>query len=327
MPQRLDLLERWLERTCRLEDFRLTPASEDASFRRYFRITLSDGSTLVVMDAPPDKEDCRPFVELASRLRDAGLHVPQIHRQDLEQGFLLLEDLGSQSYLTALSATSADALYGDAIGALLRLQTRGAVGGLPVYDEAMLRREMQLFPDWLLTRHLGVQLTAPERTLLARSFDRLVASALQQPVVCVHRDYHSRNLMRLDSDNPGVIDFQDAVAGPITYDLVSLLRDCYVRWPGGQVDRWVFDYLAAARAAGLPGVDDEARFRRWFDLMGVQRHLKAAGIFARLWHRDGKRGYLDDLPRTLGYIVEVGGRRAEFEPLAALVAERVLPAL
>jgi len=327
MPQRLRQLEHWLGQACRLPPHTIEPASADASFRRYFRVTLDDGSTFVAMDAPPDKEDCRPFLAVAERMAAAGLHVPQVFERDLEQGFLLLEDLGSRPYLGALNEASVDALYGDATAALLRLQARAPTQGLPPYDRAMLWREMQLFPDWLLGRHLGITPDDGERRMLEAAFEALIESALAQPVVCVHRDYHSRNLMVVEQDNPGVIDFQDAVAGPVTYDLVSLLRDCYIRWPAARVDAWVEGYHRAAREAGVLDGIDAATFLRWFDLMGVQRHLKAAGIFARLNHRDGKPGYLADIPRTLGYIVEVGRRRPEVAALGAFVAERLLPRL
>ncbi len=327
MPERLQQLEQWLARSCRLPEFALVPASADASFRRYFRVTLPDGSTLVAMDAPPDREDCRPFVAVAARMRSAGLHVPQIFEQDLAQGFLLLEDLGSQSYLAALNPETVEPLYADALAALLRLQTRAPVNDLPRYDRDLLTREMGLFTDWLLGKHLGLNLSREEQQMLAATFERLIDNALAQPVVCVHRDYHSRNLMLVEADNPGVIDFQDAVAGPITYDLVSLLRDCYVTWPGAQVDAWVEGYHRQAQAAGLLEGVDAATFLEWFDLMGVQRHLKAAGIFARLNHRDGKAGYLADIPRTLGYIVEVGRRRAAISELARFLELQVIPAL
>ena len=324
MPERLRLLEHWLEQSCRLPGHEISPASADASFRRYFRVALPDGQTLIAMDAPPEKEDCRPFVEVAGRMRLAGLHVPQILAQDLEQGFLLMEDLGSRDYLDVLTPDTAGPLYADAIAALLRLQASAPVAGLPPYDRPMLLREMQLFSEWLLGEHLGLALDAGEQGMLQTAFEHLIENALAQPVVCVHRDFHSRNLMLVDEDNPGVIDFQDAVAGPISYDLVSLLRDCYVRWPPEQVDRWVFDYYHAARSAALLEATDEPTFREWFDLMGVQRHLKAAGIFARLNHRDGKPGYLADIPRTLGYIVDVGRRLPSMRGLGEFVRRRVL---
>jgi len=327
MPQRLRLLEHWLGQVCLLPPHTIEPASADASFRRYFRIRLADGSTRIAMDAPPDKEDCRPFIAIAERMRAAGLHVPQIFERDLAQGFLLLEDLGSRPYLGALNPHSVDQLYGDATRALLHLQGRAPTQGLPPYDRALLLREMQLFPDWLLGEHLGITLGPAERQMLDTAFEVLIAGALEQPLVCVHRDYHSRNLMVVERNNPGVIDFQDAVAGPVTYDLVSLLRDCYVSWPAGQVDAWVDGYHRAAQGAGVITGVDAATFLEWFDLMGVQRHLKAAGIFARLNHRDGKPGYLADIPRTLGYVVEVGQRRPAVRPLARFIAERVLPRL
>ena len=327
MPQRLRLLEHWLEETCRLSGFRIEPASSDASFRRYFRVTLEDGTTRVAMDAPPDREDCRPFVAVAGLMAGAGLHVPQIHALDLEQGFLLLEDLGNRPYLPALNEASVGRLYGDAMNALVRLQRDASPFGLPAYDRALLEREMALLPEWLLARHLGLDLGGDGLATLRRSFDALVENALAQPVVCVHRDFHSRNLMIVEGANPGVIDFQDAVAGPITYDLVSLLRDCYIRWPQARVDAWVTEYHAAATAAGIAVGADLPTFLEWFDLMGVQRHLKAAGIFARLLHRDGKPGYIADIPRTLGYIVEVGRRRPAVADLARIIEDEVLPRL
>lgn len=327
MPQRTRLLERWLEDACRLSNFTLAPASADASFRRYFRITLSDGATLIAMDAPPDKEDCGPFLAVGERMNNAGVHVPAVIAQDLEQGFLLLEDLGDTSYLSALGPDTADELYGDALSALLCLQARAGVQGLPRYDRAMLLAEMQLFSEWLLDRHLGVTLGGDQSRMVANSFDVLADNALVQPVVCVHRDFHSRNLMRMEERNPGVIDFQDAVAGPITYDLVSLLRDCYVRWPDSRVEGWRDSYLAEAIGAGVVDGVDRHTFMTWFDLMGIQRHLKAAGIFARLHHRDGKPGYLGDIPRTLGYVRDVGGRHDDLRPLARLVDDIVLPCL
>ena len=327
MPERLQQLEQWLAQSCRLPEFALAPASADASFRRYFRVTLPEGNSLIAMDAPPDKEDCRPFVAIAARMRSAGLHVPEIFEQDLALGFLLLEDLGSRSYLAALNPETVEPLYADALAALLRLQTRAPVTDLPRYDRDLLSREMRLFADWLLDEHLGLRPSRGEQGMLADTFERLIDNALAQPVVCVHRDYHSRNLMLVEAENPGVIDFQDAVVGPITYDLVSLLRDCYIAWPGGQVDAWVQGYHRQAQAAGLLEGVDAASFLEWFDLMGVQRHLKAAGIFARLNHRDGKAGYLADIPRTLGYVVEVGKRRPLLASLAGYISAQVLPRL
>jgi hypothetical protein len=327
MPERLQQLERWLELSCRMPHFQIAPASADASFRRYFRVSLPEGRQLIAMDAPPDREDCRPFIDVAGRMAAAGLHVPKIYAEDLDQGFLLLEDLGSLAYLDRLDAESAPALYGDAIRALVQMQASVSSEGLPAYDREMLLREMALFPDWLLQAHLSIALDDEEQAMLGGVFELLVASALEQPRVFVHRDYHSRNLMVVGRNNPGIIDFQDAVAGPLAYDLVSLLRDCYIDWPLERQWGWLEDYRIAAAAEGVSVGPDTETLARWFDLMGVQRHLKAAGIFARLNHRDGKPGYLGDIPRTLGYIVEVGGRRPEIGPLAGFIERRVLPGL
>jgi aminoglycoside/choline kinase family phosphotransferase len=247
-----------------------------------------------------------------------------------DQGFLLLTDLGTTMYLPELSRPGqADGLYADALDALVRIQSRGAEAArqLPPYDEALLRFEMSLFPDWLLARHLGLELTDDERRVLARAMDALVANALGQPQVFVHRDYHSRNLMVCPGANPGILDFQDAVRGGLTYDVVSLLRDAYVAWPQESVARWALEYRRRAAAAGLDVGRDDAQFLRWFDLMGLQRQLKVAGIFARLWHRDGKRGYLADIPRTLQYAVGECSRHADFSALGHLIERRVLPAV
>jgi aminoglycoside/choline kinase family phosphotransferase len=317
----------WLQTNCNLQGFALTPASADASFRRYFRLHWPDGRSLIAMDAPPDKEDSLPFVQVTKRLQRTGVHVPHIGQVDLAQGFMLLEDLGDQVYLDLLDGQSVDRLYGDAIQALLQFQQKGDHAGLPPYDEALLLREMQLFPDWLLGKHLGLTLTTDEQQMLAKSYAVLVGSALAQPRVLVHRDYHSRNLLYCAKRNPGIIDYQDAVLGPVTYDLVSLLRDCYVRWPLPQVDNWLQLYTGQALASGLINGQQQAEMPRWFDLMGVQRHLKAAGIFARLNHRDGKPAYLDDIPRTLGYIVEVAQRQPEIASLAGFIKNKVLPGL
>lgn len=314
----------WLQTNCNLQGFALTPASADASFRRYFRLHWPDGRSLIAMDAPPDKEDSLPFVQVTERLQRTGVHVPHIGQVDLAQGFMLLEDLGDQVYLDLLDGQSVDGLYGDAIQALLQFQQKGDRAGLPPYDEVLLLREMQLFPDWLLGKHLGLTLTTDEQQMLAKSYAVLVGSALAQPRVLVHRDYHSRNLLYCAKRNPGIIDYQDAVLGPVTYDLVSLLRDCYVRWPLPQVDNWLQLYTGQALASGLINGQQQAEMPRWFDLMGVQRHLKAAGIFARLNHRDGKPAYLNDIPRTLGYIVEVAQRQPEIASLAGFIENRVL---
>ena len=327
MPQRMSMLENWLHQSCKLSDFTLKPASGDASFRRYFRLQLADGTTRILMDAPPDKEDCQPFLRIEQRLRGVGVHVPAVYEQDLEMGFLLLEDLGDELYLDVLTEATVDRLYGDALSTLMTMQACVDTSGLPVYDDELLLREMSLFPDWLLQKHLQITLADDQELMLAQAFQLLTRSALEQPRVFVHRDYHSRNLLPGVAPVPGVIDFQDAVSGPITYDLASLLRDCYINWPQGLVDEWVMGYFQLCVQSGLLRDEHEEHFIRWFDLMGVQRHLKAAGIFARLHHRDGKPGYLGDIPRTLEYITQVGERQADMQPLADFVREKVLPAL
>jgi aminoglycoside/choline kinase family phosphotransferase len=326
---RLDLLRHWLESELGWRGCSLAPASADASFRRYFRVT-HDGATVIAMDAPPDKEDVGPYLRVAGMLEAVGVNAPRAIARNAADGFLLLTDLGSTTYLEALGeAGRVEALYRDAIAALVRIEARGRdhVAALPPYDERLLRTEMRLFPDWLLQRHLGLEPDAAVSATLGSAADLLVASALAQPQVFVHRDYHSRNLMVVEGANPGILDFQDAVHGPLTYDLVSLLRDCYVAWPQERVLAWAREFRRLAASAGLETGADEAGFLRWFDLMGVQRHLKAAGIFARLWHRDGKPGYLPDVPRTLGYIVEACARHDDLAALGALVRERVLPAM
>ena len=321
---RLGQLERWLAQFDGLENARPEPASEDASFRRYFRVRNHE--SFIVMDAPPP-EDCRKFVVVAGYLQKMGLNAPRIVQADPEQGFLLITDLGTEPYLSVLDTRPelGDALYRDAIDALLTIQANGEEfqGALPPYDEQLLRFELSIFREWLCERHLGLELSVSERSMWHRTCDLLVANALEQPRVFVHRDFHSRNLMRVSERNPGILDFQDALEGPLTYDLVSLLKDCYVRWPTDVIRERVDWFLA-----GLPEpVEDEAVFMRHFDLMGAQRHLKAAGIFARLMHRDGKAGYLGDIPRTLGYVVEIAPDYPQLGPLASMIEEKVLPKL
>jgi aminoglycoside/choline kinase family phosphotransferase len=327
---RLEQLESWLTRLFGARDFEVRPASADASFRRYFRVTR-DGRTFIAMDAPPDKEDLGPYVHVAQMLADIGVNAPRVlHRNDAE-GYLLLTDLGARTYLAELqSGGDAERLYLDAIDALVKIQAGGAqhASELPPYDEALLRREIALFPEWFCGRHLGLE---PERAGLEKVYDALVAEALAQPRVFVHRDYHSRNLMVGDGErfgpNPGILDFQDAVYGPLTYDLVSLLRDCYIAWPSDRVERWLAHFHERAQRAGVPVHAERSELRRAFDLMGVQRHLKAIGIFARLWHRDGKPGYLNDIPRTLAYVKDVSARYTELTPLRRWVDDAVEPAL
>ncbi len=324
---RLPLLEHWLRGCFPGRPFTLSPASSDASFRRYFRASFADGSApLIVMDAPPAHEDCRPFVRVAALLRAAGVNAPAVLAQDLEQGFLLLNDLGDTTYLAALGADAsrADALYRDAVAALLRFQLASTPGVLPAYDRPLLLREMALLPEWYIGTHKGMTLTDTQRNTLRQAFDVLLANNLAQPTVYVHRDYHSRNLMVVadnPADNPGVLDFQDAVFGPITYDLASLFKDAYIEWEEEQVLDWVIRYWEAARKAGLPVNHEFADFYRDFEWMGLQRHLKVLGIFARLHHRDGKDGYLKDLPLVMRYVRKVCGRYGVFVGLHRLLHE------
>jgi aminoglycoside/choline kinase family phosphotransferase len=304
---RLALIANWLRDSLHLKVRALEPASSDASFRRYFRAVLED-ATYIVMDAPPPQEDVRPYLKVTGLLEPLGVHVPHVHAHDATQGLLLLEDLGTTQYLARLEAADdPDALYADALAALAKIQVRGAQASLALapYGRAELLRELSLMPEWFLGRHLGLAPAAADARLIDTTFEFLIAEALAQPAVFVHRDYHSRNLMLTRSGNPGVIDFQDALRGPIGYDLVSLLKDCYISWPRTRVVRWVRAYRERLMAAGASDVGaDEAQFLRWFDLIGVQRHAKVLGIFCRLWYRDGKSGYLGDLPRTLAYVRE-----------------------
>lgn len=297
---------------------RLESASSDASFRSYWR-TVGHLPAWIVMDAPPDKEDVRPWLDVARRLRGAGIAAPDVRAENLEEGFLLISDLGRALYLPALHAGSVDALYGEAMDTLLALATRVDAGGLPPYDEARLVAEMELLPTWFVQRHLGVVPECEDWDVVESAFRALVTSATHQPQVFVHRDFHSRNLLLpVDGAGPGVIDFQDAVRGPVTYDLVSLLRDCYITWPDAQVYGWVEAFRTRLEATGVRCGSPEA-FRRAFDLMGLQRHLKVLGIFCRLWYRDGKAGYLGDLPRVWAYVRDVGRRHPETVPLVELL--------
>ncbi|HEY5898259.1 MAG TPA: phosphotransferase [Burkholderiales bacterium] len=313
-------LERWLNGQFRGARFILTPASEDASFRRYFRATLEDGRSFVAMDAPPDKEDCGPFVRIAALLKAAGVHAPEVHAQDLAAGFLLLSDLGTRTYLAELNARNADRLFGDAIDALIAWQLATRPGELPPYDEALLRREMNLFPEWYVARHRGKPLSAAQAQALESVFALLVQSALAQPAVYVHRDYMPRNLM-LSDPNPGVLDFQDAVVGPITYDMVSLVRDAFLSWDEERVLDWCVRYWEKAQRAGLPVAADFGEFWRALEWMGLQRHLKVLGIFARINYRDGKPKYLADTPRFIAYAESVAKRYRALTPLLRLLDE------
>jgi aminoglycoside/choline kinase family phosphotransferase len=319
MDFRLVELERWLGAQFPSQPFTLAPASADASFRRYLRLSLGDGRSFIAMDAPPDKEDCRPFLHVAGLFAAAGAHVPAIHAQDAAAGFLLLEDLGEATYLDCLERNQdPQPLYAAAIDTLIRIQLASRPDVLPDYGRALLERELNLFPDWYLARELRRELAPDEQQVLRAAFEALLANNLAQPRVFVHRDYHSRNLMRSDP-LPGVLDFQDAVYGPITYDLVSLLRDAYVRRDEAQVIDGAVRYWEKARKAGLPVRADFAEFYRDFEWMGAQRQLKVAGIFARLCHRDGKARYLADLPVVMEYLLATCRRYRELAPLAHLL--------
>src|SRR5512133_2415989 len=321
--QRTLALEAWLKGLYPAEKWAIEPASADASFRRYFRVSLPDrGESRIVMDAPPGQEDCRPFIRVAELLRRAGLNAPAVLAQDLALGFLLLTDLGATTYLAALQQddSGADALFRDAVDALITWQLASRPGVLPPYDAALLRRELDLFPDWYVARHLELTLTPRQSQSLEQVFALILASNLAQPAVYVHRDYMPRNLM-LAAPNPGILDFQDAVHGPVSYDLASLVRDAFISWEEERALDWIVRYWDQARRAGLPVGSDFGDFYRDLEWMGLQRHLKVLGIFARIRHRDGKPGYIEDAPRFLGYIRAVTRRYNALAPLAHVLDE------
>lgn len=333
MDTRQKLLTNWVRQFNGLPEAIAEPVSGDASFRRYFRVWRENQSRqptpLIVMDAPPEHEDCTAFLAIARHWHRQGVHVPEILQTDLEQGFLLLEDFGDSLMLAELNDSNADRLYQGALTELVKIQQLAAPEDylLPPYDAALLDREMALFPDWLLEQYLGLSLDNTERALLDTAFAFLRESALAQPEVTVHRDYHSRNLLVADnSDRPGVIDFQDAVCGPVTYDAVSLLKDCYIHWPEEAICRWLEFFRQRSADAGLHRADPET-FRQWFELMGMQRHLKAAGIFARLAIRDGKEGYLADIPRTVNYLIIASRRQPALRPFQEWLSTVVMPAI
>lgn len=317
----------WLKTLFNEQPFKQTIASADASFRQYFRLTFESDyqgyKTLIVMDAPPPQEDCAPFVKVAKLLLDAGINVPKVLAVDLEKGFLLLTDLGDSTLLSLLNNETAPKLYQQASDALIKMQLATQSGLLPDYDDAMLTREMQLFPDWYINQYLGVTLTHAQQLVLLNTFDELKINILAQSQVTVHRDYHSRNLMICNesygNDNPGVLDFQDAVQGAITYDLVSLLKDAYIGWDEEQIIDWAVHYWQPAKKAGLPVPHDFSEFYRNFEFMGVQRHIKVLGIFARLSHRDGKKGYLKDMPLVMSYLRKTCERYNELRPMLRLL--------
>lgn len=330
VDSRIRLIESWLRDELHWPLQRLAPASADASFRRYFRVWRNDGVTRVVMDAPPDKEDLVPYLQVSALLERCSLHVPQVEAADLRRGLLLLEDLGSTHLLARLQeGGDADALYGDALESLTRLQVAppALAAELPPYDKAVLDREMSLMPEWFCRRHLHLPGSDESRALVQTTAEFLVREILEQPIVLVHRDYHSRNLMITADRSPGIVDFQDALAGPIGYDLVSLLKDCYIDWPRPRVEGWVRAHHTRLRAAGMQLDISPKDFLRWFDLAGLQRHIKVLGIFARLWYRDGKSGYLADLPRTLEYVRDTAHRYDELARFAAWVEAALVPAL
>jgi N-acetylmuramate 1-kinase len=312
-------LDDWLRARLPGEPFSLAPASEDASFRRYFRVTTAAG-TLIVMDAPPEHEDCRPFVKVARLFLQAGVNVPQVLAEDVENGYLLLTDLGSTMYLQALTESNAGQLYDAATDALVRIQLASRPGMLPEYDRELLLRELRLFPDWYVAKQLGVSLSAAQSAALAAIFEVLLDNNLAQPRVYVHRDYHSRNLM-VTEPNPGIIDFQDAVYGPVTYDLVSLFKDAYIHWDEERIIDWVVRYWDKARTARLPVDTDFGAFYRDFEWIGVQRHVKVLGIFARLFHRDGKDRYLRDMPLVMSNLRAACERYSGLYPMLRLLDE------
>lgn len=303
-------IQSWLHHLFPGQKFSLTSASADASFRRYFRVTFEDGRTRILMDAPPETEDCRPWLHVQQLLHEAGVHVPEVVAQDTAQGFLLLSDLGDTTYLKVLDAENAPALYADAIASLIKIQAASRSGVLPDYDHHLLKRELDLFPEWFLGHHHGLVLSDKERAEIEQVFEQIMAINLAEPKVFVHRDFHSRNLM-VTNPNPGIIDFQDAVFGPISYDLVSLLKDAYIEWDEEVSIDWLIRYWEQARKAGLPVNPDFAEFHREYEWMGVQRHIKILGIFARLYHRDGKDGYLKDMPLVARYLRKACERYAD----------------
>ncbi len=321
---RLDTLRNWLkglEASWQLDLLTLTPASADASFRRYFRIESKnpDFPTLIVMDAPPQHEPLDAFIKVDLLLENADLNVPKILEKNVVEGFLLLNDLGNKTYLAELNEATADLLYRDATHALVQMQLASKPDVLPNYDEALLQRELDLFPEWYLKKHLNRELTDLQNSQIKQAFDLIIQNNLAQAKVYVHRDYHSRNLMVTEENNPGVIDFQDAVYGPITYDAASLWRDAYIAWPEERVIDWVIKFWEEGRKSDLPMPNDFGQFYRDFEWMGLQRHLKVLGIFARLFHRDGKDGYLKDIPLVLEYAIATANRYIELKPLARIL--------
>jgi N-acetylmuramate 1-kinase len=316
--ERIEQIQGWLKAQFPEQSFTLTPASADASFRRYLRVNFDDGSTYIVMDAPPAHEDVRPWLHVQQLFHAAGAHVPEVLAEDLGRGFLLLSDLGSTTYLAALNDENADTLYRAAIDTLIGIQRASRPDALPTYDRTLLKRELDLFPDWYIGKHSSIDFDSAQRNMLEAVFEKILAVNLAEPCVFVHRDYHSRNLM-LTTPNPGVIDFQDAVFGPISYDLVSIFKDAYIEWDEERTLDWLIRYWEKARKAGLPVRADFGEFFRDYEWMGVQRHVKVLGIFARLFHRDGKGGYLRDMPLVAKYLRAACARYSELTPLLRLL--------
>lgn len=332
MRDRQERLQNWVRHrlaekgVAQCWDATLLQVSGDASFRRYYRVQTGSSSYIAV-DAPPQQEDSRPFVSIAELLLQHGLNAPVVYDADFELGFMLLSDLGDDLYSAALvSEATADRLYHDAFCSLLRIQQIDPPAGtVPLYDREVLLGEMMLFPNWFVTQQLGLDLTRSEQLLLKKIFDSLITNSLSQPQVLVHRDYHSRNLLITPSNSPGMVDFQDAIIGAVTYDLVSLLRDCYIAWEPGKVMQWALQYAELARHKGILTDFSEQEFIGWFDLMGLQRHLKVAGIFSRLHLRDGKPIYLKDIPLVMSYIVQVCEKYAALSDFLDWIERRILP--
>jgi N-acetylmuramate 1-kinase len=328
---RQDQRREWTQQQLGNADLRIESASADASFRSYWRVTSAtpqadlaalSNRSCIVMDAPPEKENLAQWLKIQARLRSAGLNAPEVYASDIEFGFALISDLGTRTYLPELDAANVERLYASALDALFTMRGKVESADLPRYDETRLTNELELFPTWFLEKHLGFSINCDDWDIVELAFRRLINNALEQPQGFVHRDYHSRNLMITSANSPGIIDFQDAVIGPLTYDLVSLLRDCYVAWPQAQVGSWTEQYRLRLRDAGLGNADHET-FTRWFDLMGLQRHLKVLGLFCRLCYRDGKPGYLRDLQRVLDYVLSVARRYPEFAGVAAITERAV----
>lgn len=318
MDSRQTQLKQWLQTVLKKDNFTLTTASSDASFRRYFRVHFPE-VTLIAMDAPPEKEDSAPFVKIAKHLLTLGLNAPQVIAEDLDFGFLVLKDLGDDTYLSQLNTQTAPTLYQDATAALIRMQSAPLPADIADYDTDLLRREMALFPEWYIKAHLNITLDEKQQAVLDKTFSVLVDNILSQTQVMVHRDYHARNLMVTAENNPGILDFQDAVNGPITYDLVSLFKDAYIAWEESEIIDWTVRYWQAARGAGLQVPVDFSTFYRDFEWMGVQRHIKILGIFARLNYRDGKAAYLDDMPLVMDYLRAACERYVELRPMFQLL--------